>query len=540
MFAGDGLLLLGYRLADRLLGWVLLAHIPLVLALAPIRGTWAEALLWGGGTIGFGWFASRQWPGALATRCLLAAALMVLSALIIHQTGGMIEMHFHIFGALAFLLVYRDWRVPTVGAAVVAVHHVVFNWLQTAGYPVHIFQDHTGWHIVFIHAGWVVFEVAGLIYIARMLAEETRHAERLVSVARGLGGVADIGPGRTDAAISTAVEAIESVAAQLAGRVGQRAEQARAMSVDFSAATQQVTRAAEGVAASLGQAAGAADSQAQTVQRMADTLDRMVAALDAVAGRTELVARGSAEAAEVARAGSGEIAGAMHSVDNLRDGVRSSAAQIGELRALSDRIGSVTQVLEEIAGQTNLLALNAAIEAARAGEQGRGFAVVAEEVRKLAVQSGGYAREVAGLVVEVRGGAERTAASMELGLRAAEESTTMASSTDATLRSIVDVVERGEHEVGAIMESVLEIARASRAVLEEAGLATHGGGGDLVRASRGNAQALQEAAGTLREITASMEAMSTSAHALAEIADELQREVRVLSRRDGGALALAS
>ena len=39
----------------------------------------------------------------------------------------MIEMHFHIFAILAFLLLYRDWRVPVAGAVVVALHHVLFN-----------------------------------------------------------------------------------------------------------------------------------------------------------------------------------------------------------------------------------------------------------------------------------------------------------------------------------------------------------------------------------------------------------------------------
>ena len=53
-----------------------------------------------------------------------------------HQSHGLIEMHFHFFGALAFLLVYRDWRVIVAAAAFVAVHHLAFMVLQDAGAPV--------------------------------------------------------------------------------------------------------------------------------------------------------------------------------------------------------------------------------------------------------------------------------------------------------------------------------------------------------------------------------------------------------------------
>src|SRR6185437_366438 len=50
-------------------------------------------------------------PGARSTRYVVAIAQMLMGSLLIHVTGGRIETHFHVFGSLAFLAFYRDWRV---------------------------------------------------------------------------------------------------------------------------------------------------------------------------------------------------------------------------------------------------------------------------------------------------------------------------------------------------------------------------------------------------------------------------------------------
>src|SRR5579883_763945 len=69
---------------------------------------WA-ALWFGGAIVSFPTFLALSRPGATLTRHVVAVAQMLMSALLIHLTGGRIESHFHVFGSLAFLAFYRDW-----------------------------------------------------------------------------------------------------------------------------------------------------------------------------------------------------------------------------------------------------------------------------------------------------------------------------------------------------------------------------------------------------------------------------------------------
>src|SRR5205807_1724303 len=63
-------------------------------------------------------------PGSAVTRHAIAAGQMLMSALLIHLSGGRIETHFHVFGSLAFLAFYRDWPVLVTGSGVVAADHL--------------------------------------------------------------------------------------------------------------------------------------------------------------------------------------------------------------------------------------------------------------------------------------------------------------------------------------------------------------------------------------------------------------------------------
>jgi methyl-accepting chemotaxis protein len=533
----ESLLNAGYRTADRVLRRLLLAHLLLVLALAPLRGTWTEALLWGVPVIGLGWLAARVWEGRLVARLSIAAAFLTVSALIIHQTGGMIEMHFHIFAILAFLLLYRDWRVPVAGAVVVAVHHVLFNALQAADTGVTVFQHHTGWGIVAVHAGWVVFETAILVYMALLLAGETRGADALVRLASRVGegdlaARADEGAG----AVRDAVQAVNRGTARLATAVSgvrNRATEVADVAQNFTAAADHVTGAAEEVARALSEVSSGAQEQAAGTQQMAETLGGMARSIGSIAQRSQGVAVDTQRAVQVARDGSRVIEDAVGRLQAIRDTVVDAAAQIAELGARSDRVERITRVIDDMAAQTNLLALNAAIEAARAGEHGRGFAVVAEEVRKLATNSGEAAREAADVIRDVQALTVRAVQGMERGTAEVNAGASLAGDAGAALRELVSTVEQTVRDVAAISGEAEGMARASRSALQAAGVdaaALEAGADDaldpLVRLSRANAAAAESAAAAVEEINASMQEMSASAEELAQIAGELQAEVQ--------------
>ena len=63
---------------------------------------------------GFRYFWPTEKSSRPLTRHVVAIAQMLMSALLIHLTGGRIETHFHVFGSLAF------WPIIAIGALIPA------------------------------------------------------------------------------------------------------------------------------------------------------------------------------------------------------------------------------------------------------------------------------------------------------------------------------------------------------------------------------------------------------------------------------------
>jgi methyl-accepting chemotaxis protein len=310
--------------------------------------------------------------------------------------------------------------------------------------------------------------VNSVVDVADRLANTTQAVSRDATVVRD--GVDD-----TSATTEEMLASLKSIATNLSA-LRDDAQRTAASNTQMLSGTRTVAASAQTMVGSVRSASQGVEQMTDAVRRIAsnvDTLERSIAAasdaaseMAASVGQVEGSAR---ETASLAERVSKDAAGGVTAIDETLRGIeriRASSTAASELmQSLGKRIGSVGSILNvisEVADQTNLLALNAAIIAAQAGDHGRGFSVVADEIKSLADRTRTSTKEIAQLVEVVQAESDKALEAIAAGERDVLDGVRLGQQAAGALRTIHQSSDNATHKVRMIAEATQHQAEASQ------------------------------------------------------------------------------
>ncbi|MDD4835862.1 MAG: methyl-accepting chemotaxis protein [Dethiosulfovibrio sp.] len=292
-------------------------------------------------------------------------------------------------------------------------------------------------------------------------------------------------------------------------------------SQSLAALAQETVASIEEVKASLDHVGNLAEANSAALEETTAGVQEVSAG---ASGAADSAAEGSEASMEMSRISQEAVSHVRSMVDMIRAvGDRSSNTMesMVQVEESVEAITSFVATITSIADQTNLLALNAAIEAARAGEHGRGFAVVAEEVRKLAEESNGAARNVVDLIGALQENASSSTASMkevdQVVERIVDASDAAISNLDEALNHISrvegamqNIAALAEEQAAASQEMASGIDQATKGTIETAEIlvSVKKGSEDTATASEQVAQEAQGLASGAERLNAIVETFS--------------------------------
>ncbi|WP_028304148.1 methyl-accepting chemotaxis protein [Oceanospirillum maris] len=318
---------------------------------------------------------------------------------------------------ISFVLAYKPW-----------------GWGVVTGIYVDDIED-AFWKQAYSVIGIAIFIIAFVAFIAWLIARSiTRPLEATVQA------MEDISRGEGDLTARLKEEGSDEIT-QLTRYFNSFVERIHDVIIKASQASEAVSAAAEELSSITAESGSAITQQAKETDQVATAIEEMSATVHEVAQNAGKAAGVASSADHEAIQGKQQVESTVKAIHDLSRQVQASAAVIHSLRSDSENIGSVLDVIRNVAEQTNLLALNAAIEAARAGEHGRGFAVVADEVRTLAQRTQESTDEIQGIIEQLQGAALKAVEAMDESLKYTESTEATAKEAGGSLDRIFSAVE---------------------------------------------------------------------------------------------------
>ncbi len=263
------------------------------------------------------------------------------------------------------------------------------------------------------------------------------------------------GMARAFANLRQALQNARALEAQLA-RQKQEAEAQRQR--DMQDLARQLEASIGGIVSTVAASAAELQDNATTMSAAAQQTQQQSALVATGTQQASANVQAVASATEEMTVSTQEISQQVNRASSLAgaavDEAEKSTRIVDGLARDAKKIGSVVELIQQIAGQTNLLALNATIEAARAGDAGKGFAVVASEVKTLANQTAKATEEIAAQI----GGIQQATGSAVHAIRAIS---TSIDEISHVATSVASAVEQQAAATGEISSNVQQAAQGT-------------------------------------------------------------------------------
>lgn len=241
-------------------------------------------------------------------------------------------------------------------------------------------------------------------------------------------------------------------------------------STEIAATVEEQERVSAHQASSVNQTTTTINELAASSNHIAEQIDLSSQNANRVLSLAESSTQSANEVLVLAEGGTEKVTETLEGMSLLKQKVEAIAHQILRLEQQTNEIGSITNIVSDLANQTNMLALNAAVEAVRAGEQGKGFGVIATQIRQLADQSKTSTEKINHLIFNIQEAISMTVTVTEDGQRTADSSIQLSQETGEAFlkvaRAIKEVILQNQQDsLEAISDVVVksqQIAQSSQ------------------------------------------------------------------------------
>ncbi|MDY0189682.1 MAG: methyl-accepting chemotaxis protein [Desulfuromonas sp.] len=219
----------------------------------------------------------------------------------------------------------------------------------------------------------------------------------------------------------------------------------------------------------------------QDMEMGAETQSSQVVKATEIVNQSEIAARDITEKAALAQQVANQVdrvtAQGSNLVNDNIEGmqlIRVTVQVINKkMKSLSERlleIGTISQLISEIATRTTILAMNASIEASRAGEQGRGFLVISDEIKRLADKSAEATKQIGGVIKSIQSEANEVTLSLEEETKTVETQSKLAQDTGESFSAIQEAISQSRtvvDEITALSKDQFAMTRNVEAVMKQ-------------------------------------------------------------------------